>query len=183
MGDFIQDAVDAARAASKNPPRLNKPVARLRLTEPKPASTLDERAARRAVKHLGRETGADGYAKRRGIGVPQLGDVLRRTVRDQGWEDELGHGWIFGHWDHVVGELNAAHCRPEKIEEKVLTVSCDSSTWATNLRMMQRQILQKIASEIGPDIIAELRITGPKQHRNYQGPQWVKRQGSDDTYG
>ncbi|QPK80224.1 DUF721 domain-containing protein [Corynebacterium lizhenjunii] len=146
-------------------------------------STLDDRAARRAVRGLGRPSGPDGRAPQRGLAVPKLGQVLRATVRANGWQEELGHGWVFGHWEEVVGSLNAAHSQPEKIEEQVLYISCDSSNWSSNLRLLQRHILARIAQKVGPDVVVQLRITGPKQHRNYEGPLWVKPQGSTDTYG
>ncbi|WP_293769576.1 DciA family protein [uncultured Corynebacterium sp.] len=173
--DFIARAVAAARAQSKHPPRLNKPVAKM--------PSLDERANARKLRELGRATGPDGRARRRGLGIPSLGDVLRDTIQSQGWEAELGHGWIFGHWPEIVGDAIAAHTAPEKVENQVLYVSCDHSNWATNLRYLQGEILKKIAAKVGDDVILALRIQGPKQHRNYEGPQWVKPQGSQDTYG
>ncbi len=173
-GDFIADAVARARAQSKHPPKLNKPAARM------PRKSLDERVA---AKRLGRPTGLDGRARRRPVGMPSVGQVLQRTIREQGWQEELGHGWVFGHWPDLVGEAIAKHTHPEKVEGGVLYISCDHSSWATNLRYLQAQILRTIAEKIGDNIILELRIRGPKQHKNYEGPQWVKPQGSNDTYG
>lgn len=174
-GDLIAKAVAAARAQSKRPPRLNRPVAKM--------PNLDQRAAKHKFRELGHPTGADGYVKRRGLGVPSLGEVARTTVVEQGWEEELGHGWVFGHWVQLVGDAIAAHTTPEKVENQILYVSCDHSNWATNLRYLQGEILKKIAAKIGDGIIEQLRIVGPKQHRNYKGPLWVKPQGSQDTYG
>ncbi|APT91587.1 hypothetical protein CPHO_00020 [Corynebacterium phocae] len=173
--DFITNAVQRARALSKNPPRLSQPVAKMK--------SLDDRAAKKAVRRLGRETGLDGRAKRRGIGVPKLADILQDTIQERGWQEELGQGWIFGNWEELVGASTAAHTKPEKIEHNILHISCDNSNWATNLRYLQGEILKKIAAKAGDGVVVQLRIHGPKQHRNYQGPMWVKPQGSNDTYG
>ena len=88
-----------------------------------------------------------------------------------------------GNWEHLVGERIAAHTQPQRIKDKIVYVSCDNSTWATELRYLQRQILRKISDRLGPDVIVELRIHGPQQRRNYEWRQWVKPQGSQDTYG
>lgn len=69
------------------------------------------------------------------------------------------------------------------IKDKKLFITCDSTAWATNLRMMQKQILQVIAEKVGPDIIAELRIYGPQAPSWRKGPLHVKGRGPRDTYG
>lgn len=130
-----------------------------------------------------RPTDAGGHKPRRKLAVPSLGQAVGRHIRDQGWEHDLANGWIMSNWSKLVGEGIAAHTEPIKIEGHVVFVQCDNSNWATQLRYAQRTILQKIAEKIGPNIITELRIHGPKQHRNYKGRMWVKPQGSKDTYG
>ena len=49
--------------------------------------------------------------------------------------------------------------------------------------MMQRQILQAIAGKVGPGIITELKIFGPKAPSWRKGPLHVKGRGPRDTYG
>ena len=170
MDDLIARAVKKARSLSKNPPRLNKPAAAMVLPEKK-------------VRTIGEETGPDGRRKRRGLGIPQLSDVVRKTIVTQGWEESLGQGWVFGNWADIVGEAVADHCTPDRIDNQILHINCDTSSWATNLRYLQTQVLVKIAETVGDNVVVELRIHGPKQHKNYEGPMWVKPQGSQDTYG
>ncbi|MDD7582053.1 DciA family protein [Corynebacterium sp. 32222D000AT] len=131
----------------------------------------------------GRPSGADGRRVARSIGVPSLGMALGREIIERGWQQDLAHGWIMGHWALLVGERIAAHTRPEKIDGQTVYIQTDNSNWATELRYLQHQIIKRIAETIGPDVVTELKIVGPKQHRNYQGRMWVKPQGSQDTYG
>jgi len=49
--------------------------------------------------------------------------------------------------------------------------------------MMQRQILQVIAEKVGPNIIVELKIFGPRAPSWRKGPLHVKGRGPRDTYG
>lgn len=141
-------------------------------------------AAGRATREVvGRPTGLDGRKARRGLGIPTLGTAIGKEVRRRGWQHELANGWIMGNWSALVGEKIAQHTQPEKIDGTVVFVRCDSSNWATQVRYIQRPILAKIAEKVGPDVVTELKILGPAQHRNYTGRMWVKTQGSQDTYG
>ena len=138
---------------------------------------------RRKYRGKGRETGGDGRRIRKSVDIPKLGSHIAREITHRGWEHDLAHGWITGHWDKLVGIKIAEHTHPEKIENGIIYVACDNSNWGTQLRYLQRPILQKIAEQVGPNVITQLKISGPKQHRNYQDPMWVKPQGSRDTYG
>lgn len=175
MTDPIQQFFQRVRKNAKNPPKL---------TQKAPPMKLDAPASSRPRSFQpGRPTGKDGRRQRRSLDIPSLGSQIRREIGQRGWEHELAHGWIMGNWKNLVGPKIAAHTKPERIKDQIVYVSCDNSNWATELRYLQRQILQKIAARLGPDVIAELRIQGPKQHRNYEGRLWVKPQGSTDTYG
>ena len=166
------------RSTSKNPPKLTRPVPKM----PVP-SLADAQPQNYRGYQVGRPTGADGRRPRRKIDVPSLGAQIKKEISHRGWKHELAHGWVMGNWENLVGERIAAHTQPQKIKDKIVYISCDNSTWATELRYLQREILRKIADRLGPDVIAELRIHGPRQQRNYEGRQWVKPQGSQDTYG
>jgi predicted nucleic acid-binding Zn ribbon protein len=83
----------------------------------------------------------------------------------------------------VVGEQIAAHATPAALREGVLSVSAESTAWATQLRMVQSQLLAKIAAAVGDGVVTSLKITGPA------GPSWRKGRlhiagrGPRDTYG
>lgn len=190
--DPVQAAFEQIRRRSPNPPKLNRPAAAMRPNDD--AARTAKRYERSAEETLGyllkspasrtaRQAGPDGRRPRPSLEIPSLGMAIRREVVTRGWEDDLAHGWVMGHWEAVVGERIAKHSTPTKIVDHIVHVACDNSNWATELRYLQREILKRIAQRIGPDIIVELRIHGPKQHKNYDGPQWVKPRGSRDTYG
>ena len=61
----------------------------------------------------------------------------------------------------VVGEQIAEHAAPTGLREGVLTVSAESTAWATQLRMVQAQILAKIAAAVGDGVVTSLKIMGP----------------------
>ncbi|AZA10345.1 DciA family protein [Corynebacterium gerontici] len=133
-------------------------------------------------KGIGRPTGKDGRALPRN-NVQGIGQVIQREVRKRGWQKELASALVLNHWEELVGEQVAAHTKVEMVKDRKLFLSCDSTVWASNLRLMQRQILQKIHAEVGPDIITELRIFGPQAPSWRHGPLHVKGRGPRDTYG
>ncbi|BAC89520.1 DUF721 domain-containing protein [Gloeobacter violaceus] len=48
-------------------------------------------------------------------------------------------------WAKVVGEAVAAHCRPLKLQDAVLTVAVSGAVWAQNLGYQRRLLMGKIA--------------------------------------
>ena len=96
---------------------------------------------------------------------------------------DLAAGWVTNHWAELVGEKIAQHTTIEMIKDKKVFITCDSTAWATNLKYMQRTILQQIAAKVGPDVIDALRIYGPQTKSWRKGPLHVKGRGPRDTYG
>jgi predicted nucleic acid-binding Zn ribbon protein len=159
--------------------------------------TLEEArgAARSQGKDVGRGRGSGprrvaGTSRRRWSGPgpdsrdPQpLGSAARDVARSRGWSGRVAEGSVFGRWSAVVGEQIAAHATPTTLNEGVLTVSAESTAWATQLRMVQAQLLAKIATAIGDGVVTSLKIVGPV------GPSWRKGRlhiagrGPRDTYG
>ncbi|MBP3088271.1 DUF721 domain-containing protein [Corynebacterium sp. sy017] len=132
---------------------------------------------------LGYPTGRDG----RGLGkknkLEGFSSIVNREITTRGWKKELAGGWIISHWGDVVGHNVASHTTIEMLKNKELHISCDSTAWATNLRYMQHDILQKIAVEVGDNVVVKLHIYGPKAPTWRHGPLHVKGRGPRDTYG
>ncbi|MDO5098601.1 MAG: DciA family protein [Corynebacterium sp.] len=135
-------------------------------------------------RELGRPTGKDGrYIPYGQTSLEGFGALVQREIRNRGWSKPIAGGWVHSHWPELVGEHVAAHTKVEMLKDKALFITCDSTAWATNLRMMQRQILQTIAQKVGPDVVVELKIFGPKTPSWRFGSLHVKGRGPRDTYG
>jgi predicted nucleic acid-binding Zn ribbon protein len=115
---------------------------------------------------------------------PQLfGAATSDLARNRGWNGRVAEGSVFGRWRSVVGEQIAAHAEPTSLNEGVLTVSAESTAWATQLRMVQAQLLAKIAAAVGDGVVTSLKITGPVGPTWKKGPRRVPGRGPRDTYG
>ena len=90
---------------------------------------------------------------------------------------------MFGRWRAVVGEQIAAHASPTSLHDGVLTVSAESTAWATQLRMVQSQLLAKIAAAVGDGVVTKLKIVGPVGPTWRKGKYRVPGRGPRDTYG
>lgn len=159
--------------------------------------TLEEArgAARRQGKDIGRgreprPRRVAGRSRRRWSGPgpdsrdPQpLGSAAREVARTRGWSGRVAQGAVFGRWPAVVGEQIAAHARPTTLHEGVLTISAESTAWATQLRMVQAQLLAKIAAAVGDGVVTSLKIVGPVAPSWRKGPYHIAGRGPRDTYG
>lgn len=90
---------------------------------------------------------------------------------------------MLGQWAAVVGADIAAHATPTRLADGVLSVSAESTAWATQLRMVQAQLLAKIAAAVGQGVVKSMKITGPSAPSWRKGPRHVSGRGPRDTYG
>lgn len=76
-------------------------------------------------------------------------DGIMKSLRGT---DRLQIGGVFGKWDEAVGATIAAHVRPVRLDEGVLTVEADDTAWATEVKFLAGTITSRL------DEIAGVRI-------------------------
>lgn len=152
-----------------------------KLTRGRPTSTRRERRERRR-----REDGEPEYSgPAPDDRDPQpLGAVLASYAEDRGWERPLAEARVFADWASIVGAEVAAHCTPTALRDGELRIAAQSTSWATQLRLLSSTMLARIVAELGPEVVTRLVITGPV------GPSWKHgrlsvpgSRGPRDTYG
>jgi predicted nucleic acid-binding Zn ribbon protein len=112
-----------------------------------------------------------------------MGRVARDLAKKRGWSVRVAEGTVLGHWTSVVGHQIADHATPTALNEGVLSVAAESTAWATQLRMIQAQLLAKIAAAVGNGVVTSLKITGPATPSWRKGPRHISGRGPRDTYG
>lgn len=137
-----------------------------------------------------RRTGGIRSRRRRWSGAspddrdPQpLGRIAARLAADRGWSSRLTTGRLFGQWGAIVGEDVAEHAQPMSLKDGELTIQAESTAWATQLRLLQRQLLTKIAAGVGHGVVTKLKVHGPSTPSWRYGPRHVRGRGPRDTYG
>jgi len=58
-------------------------------------------------------------------------------------------GTVFTRWEQLVGAAMAAHVRPLRIDGTTLVCSADHQAWATQVRHLSAQILERLRQETG----------------------------------
>lgn len=113
-----------------------------------------------------------------------LGRAVDKLVTESGWSTDLAVHGVFGRWDTIVGAEVAAHCTPESFSDGRLTVGTDSTSWATQLKLLAPTVVRRLNEELGNDTVLRIDVVGPT------GPSWRKGlrsvrdgRGPRDTYG
>ena len=112
-----------------------------------------------------------------------LGRVARELTSTNGWSPKVAEGTVFALWAAVVGDQIAEHAQPTVLRDGVLSVSAESTAWATQLRLVQAQLLAKIATAVGDGVVTALKITGPTAPSWRKGDRHISGRGPRDTYG
>jgi predicted nucleic acid-binding Zn ribbon protein len=101
-----------------------------------------------------RGTGPDGEAP----GPRPVNASLDEVSRRLGMKDARGLGGLFAHWEELVGPALAAHVKPVRLDTESLVVAVDHPAWATQVRQMGDDLLDRVAGEIGVARPARLEI-------------------------
>lgn len=112
-----------------------------------------------------------------------LGSVVSGLIDTRGWSSPVAVGSVISRWDQLVGAAIAEHCRPERFENGRVDVVCDSTAWATNLKLMKPQLMDVFERELGRGIVTTLDIRGPQAPTWKKGRYSVRGRGPRDTYG
>lgn len=109
--------------------------------------------------------------------------VLDGLIAELGWTGTLSQGELMASWDELVGEATAARSRPVGIDRGVLVVQCDSTAWATQLRLMRDDLLRQLAERFPDARVDSIRFQGPDVPSWKRGPRSIPGRGPRDTYG
>ncbi|KHL04353.1 DUF721 domain-containing protein [Sinomonas humi] len=177
MADADQPEVDAAQAALN---RVRQAAEARGETRTRTTGSLVPAAPGSPARRGTRRRGEPGYGGRDPLG---LGSVVQRMVAERGWSSPVAVGSVMARWPELVGREVAAHCTPESFEDTTLRVRCDSTAWATQLRLLSTALLDRFARELGPDVVRTLQVLGPAAPSWRKGMRNVRGRGPRDTYG
>lgn len=112
-----------------------------------------------------------------------LGKVVGRLVAERGWSSPVAVGSVMAEWATLVGPEISAHCTPESFTDTTLHVRCDSTAWATQLRLLSISLLEKFRTELGDGVVTSIQVLGPSAPSWRKGSRTVNGRGPRDTYG
>lgn len=135
---------------------------------------------RRSDSASRRFTVQESYSGRDPQGV---GAVFGRLLSERGWNSPVAVGSVMARWAELVGPEISTHCTPESFHETTLLVRCDSTAWATQLRLISPDLLRRFESELGPGVVTAMKVVGPSAPSWRKGGRSVRGRGPRDTYG
>ncbi|MGR3936655.1 DUF721 domain-containing protein [Streptomyces sp. BRA346] len=166
---------------------------------PEPSGVDLARVALRAAKEQARARGAVAQQKKQarrgglrsgaradGRDPLPLGAAINRLITERGWEAPAAVGGVMGRWPQMVGPEVAQHCEPQRYDEdaRVLTVRCDSTAWATQLRLLAPQLVARLNADLGQGTVRLIKVLGPGGPPRRYGPlRSPGSTGPGDTYG
>lgn len=115
-------------------------------------------------------------------GPQLLNESLDELIAERGWREKLKDSDLFLKWGELVGSEIADHVQPISFANGVLTLSAESTAWATQIRLFDQQIHK--ALEQGGFVVTEVVVKGPSAPSWRKGGWSVKGgRGPRDTYG
>jgi predicted nucleic acid-binding Zn ribbon protein len=116
-----------------------------------------------------------------------LNAAIGGLIDARGWRQAAAVGSVFGRWAEIVGPELAEHTRPETLTDGELTVTADSTAWATQVRLLAAHLVRRLNDELADGSVQRVRVRGPA---GAAGPprrpgEWKVRgsRGPRDTYG
>lgn len=144
------------------------------------------RGAAATQKKQARRTGLRSGARADGRDPLPLGAAISRLITERGWEAPAAVGGVMGRWPQLVGQDVAQHCAPARYDEaeSVLTVQCDSTAWATQLRLLAPTLVARLNADLGHGTVKLIKVLGPAgPARSYGRLRAPGSRGPGDTYG
>ncbi|WP_245631545.1 DUF721 domain-containing protein [Curtobacterium ammoniigenes] len=136
-----------------------------------------------ARRRRANEANADSVPYGRGREPKGLADVVEILTADLGWSEPLAQSDLVRAWPDVVGAEMAAHTTLVGVEDHALLIRCDSTAWATQLRIMRSTITTTIAERFPEAGVESVRVSGPGAPSWKKGFRSVQGRGPRDTYG
>lgn len=184
-GRALPDPVSGA--AAKQPEVSGVDLARVALRAAKEQARARGDAAQQK-KQARRGGGLRSGARSDGRDPLALGSAINRLITERGWETPAAVGGVMGRWSQIVGDDLANHCVPLRYDEdpaeRVLTVQCDSTAWATQLRLLAPQLVARLNTDLGHGTVRMIKVLGPGGPQRKFGPLRAPGStGPGDTYG
>jgi Dna[CI] antecedent, DciA len=112
-----------------------------------------------------------------------LNSAIEGLLDQPGWRLAAATGSVFARWAQIVGPDLAAHTTPEGLSGGELTVTADSTAWATQVRLLAAQLVRRLNTELGDGTVQRVKVRGPAAPRQTGQLRVRGGRGPRDTYG
>lgn len=181
-GEPTQAEADAPKVALQRARRMAQERGEVRRGAAQVERARRKAEARKAAARGERTAGVAGDDEGRDpVGLSRL---MNNLMRSRGWTEPVAVGSVLARWAEIVGADVALHAVPESYENSTVVVRCDSTAWATQLRLMQHDLLKRFDAAVGHGVVTTIKVLGPAGPSWKRGPRTAPGgRGPRDTYG
>ena len=89
---------------------------------------------------------------------PPVSDLVNRLSSRRGWQARLRGARIHSAWAEIAGEDLARHVEPVRLAGGVLVVRAESPAWATQVRYLAGQLLERANDVLGEGEVTSVTV-------------------------
>lgn len=142
--------------------------------------SAEERAAAAAARAEARR----GKTPRAKSDPARFGAAIEDLLKLRGWEHDARVHAVMARWPEIAGPEIADHCVPASLRDGELSLTAESTAWATQLRLLAGKIKDRVNADLGAAVVRSVKVSGPSSGRRTPGAWRVSGgRGERDTYG
>ena len=94
------------------------------------------------------------------LGEPvSIGDAAALVGDELGLAEPRSFARLVDGWNDVVGDAVAQHSRPRGVRNGLLDIAVDAPAWATQLRYLEADLVERASRLVGPGVVTAVRIS------------------------
>lgn len=94
------------------------------------------------------------------LGEPvSIGDAAALVGDELGLAEPRSFARLVDAWSDIVGDTVAQHSRARGVRNGVLAIVVDASAWATQLRFLEADLVERVSRVVGPGVVSAVRIS------------------------
>ena len=101
------------------------------------------------------------------LGEPvSIGDAAALVGDELGLAEPRSFARLIDAWNDVVGDAIAQHSHPRGVRNGVLDIVVDAPAWATELRYLEADLVERASRLLGPGVVSAVRVSvdsGPRE--------------------
>lgn len=88
----------------------------------------------------------------------RIGSSLDKVAKRLGTTSASALHGLFERWEDLVGPGIAAHAKPVSLRAGKLLVEVDTNAWATQLRYMTTELVERCCAELGAGAVKQIEL-------------------------
>ncbi|MBQ5413325.1 MAG: DUF721 domain-containing protein [Schwartzia sp.] len=85
--------------------------------------------------------------------------ILPRFINNMKGKKDYQMHLMFYNWEKIVGPQIAMHVKPVRMDFRTLFLNADSPAWSTQLKYMERELIDKINGFVATELVTSIRYT------------------------